>query len=61
MNLEIVLAVQRELESRVAETDALRRQHVERARYETELARRRYMKVKLRPTTKNAPRNNRRF
>lgn len=45
MNLEIVLAVQRELESRVAETDALRRQHVERARYETELARRRYMKV----------------
>jgi hypothetical protein len=40
-----VLAVQRELESRVTETDALRRQHVEQARYETELARRRYMKV----------------
>ena len=45
MNLEIVMAVQRELEARSAETDALRRQHVERTRYEAELARRRYMKV----------------
>lgn len=45
MNLEVTLAVQRELEARAAETDALRRQHVERTRYEVELARRRYMKV----------------
>src|SRR5205085_12636878 len=30
---------------RYAETDALRRQQVERARYEAELARRRYMSV----------------
>ena len=29
----------------LAETDAVRRQHVERLRYEAELARRRYMKV----------------
>ena len=35
----------RELEARTAETDALRHQHVERLRYEAELARRRYMKV----------------
>lgn len=45
MNLEVALAVQRELEARAAETDALRRQHVERTRYEVELARRRFMKV----------------
>ena len=45
MTLEVTLAVQRELEARAAETDALRRQHVERTRYEAELARRRYMKV----------------
>ena len=45
MTLEVSLAVQRELEARAAETDALRRQHVERTRYEAELARRRYMKV----------------
>ena len=45
MNLEVTLAVQRELESRAAELDAARRQHVERTRYETELARRRYMNV----------------
>lgn len=32
-------------ELRVSETDALRRKHVERAQYEAELARRRYMKV----------------
>ena len=30
MNLEVTLAVQRELESRAAEIDAARRQHVER-------------------------------
>jgi DNA invertase Pin-like site-specific DNA recombinase len=43
--LGVTLAVQQELEARAAETDALRRQHVERMRYEAELARRRYMKV----------------
>jgi DNA invertase Pin-like site-specific DNA recombinase len=45
MTLEVALAVQQELEARIAETDALQRKHVERARYEAELARRRYMKV----------------
>ena len=45
MNLEVTLAVQRELESRAAEIDAARRQHVERTRYDAELARRRYMSV----------------
>ena len=43
MNLEVTLAIQRELESRAAEIDAARRRHVERTRYEAELARRRYM------------------
>jgi len=45
MTLAVTLEVQRELEARVAETDTARRQHVERMRYEAELARRRYMKV----------------
>ena len=45
MTLEVTLAVQRELEVRAAETDALRRKHLERTRYDAELARRRYMKV----------------
>ena len=45
MTLAVSLEVQRELEARAAETDVLRRQHVERLRYEAELARRRYMKV----------------
>jgi DNA invertase Pin-like site-specific DNA recombinase len=45
MTLQVALAVQQEVEARVAETDALRRKHVERAQYEAELARRRYMKV----------------
>ena len=45
MTLAVILEVQRELEARAAETDAVRRQHVERTRYEAELARRRYMKV----------------
>jgi hypothetical protein len=43
--LDATLAVQRELEARTAESDALRRQQLERMRYETELARRRYLKV----------------
>jgi hypothetical protein len=45
MTLDMTLAVQRELEARAAESDGLRRQQLERLRYEAELARRRYMKV----------------
>jgi DNA invertase Pin-like site-specific DNA recombinase len=45
MTLEVSLAVQTEIEARAAETDTLRRQHIERTRYEADLARRRYMKV----------------
>src|SRR5262249_10221023 len=45
MALEVALSVQQELDVRWAETDRLRRQHVERVRYEAELARRRYMQV----------------
>lgn len=45
LTLEVALTVQKELESRVEETDHLRRQEVERARHEAELARRRYMQV----------------
>ena len=45
ITLAVTLDVQRELEARAAETDALRRKHVERLRYDAELARRRYMKV----------------
>jgi DNA invertase Pin-like site-specific DNA recombinase len=45
LTLEVALAVQREVEARIAETDALRRKHVDRAQYEAELARRRYMNV----------------
>ena len=45
MTLQVALAVQQEVEARIAETDALRRKHVERAQYEAELARRRFMNV----------------
>lgn len=45
MTLQVALAVQQEVEARITETDSLRRKHVERARYEAELARRRYMNV----------------
>jgi hypothetical protein len=45
ITLEVALAVQQEVELRVSETDTLRRKHVERAQYEAELARRRYMNV----------------
>lgn len=45
MALEVSLAVQQELEERFEEADALRRKAVERAQYESDLARRRYMKV----------------
>jgi DNA invertase Pin-like site-specific DNA recombinase len=45
MTVEAAWAVQQEVEARLAETDQLRRGQVERARYEAELARRRYFKV----------------
>jgi DNA invertase Pin-like site-specific DNA recombinase len=45
LTLEVALSVERELQARFDEADQLRRQHVERARYEAEVARRRYMKV----------------
>lgn len=43
--LEVALAVQEELQARAEEADRLRRQQVERARYEAELAQRRYLRV----------------
>jgi DNA invertase Pin-like site-specific DNA recombinase len=43
--LDVTLAVQGELEARWEETDRLRRTQVERARYEAELARRRFFRV----------------
>jgi DNA invertase Pin-like site-specific DNA recombinase len=43
--MEVALEVQRELESRFHEADQLRRQQVERAEYEANLARRRFMQV----------------
>jgi Recombinase zinc beta ribbon domain/Recombinase len=45
LTLEVALAVEQEVAARGAETDRLRRQQVERAQYEAELARRRYMSV----------------
>jgi hypothetical protein len=45
LTLNVAFAVQQEVEACFAETDALRLQQVERARYEAELARRRYMGV----------------
>jgi DNA invertase Pin-like site-specific DNA recombinase len=45
VTLEVALTVQQELQTRVDESDRLRRQQVERARYEAELAQRRYMRV----------------
>jgi len=43
--LELTLAVEAELQARFDEVERLRSQQVERARHETELARRRYMRV----------------
>jgi DNA invertase Pin-like site-specific DNA recombinase len=43
--LEVALAVQDEIAGRIEQADALRRAQLERARYEAELARRRYLKV----------------
>lgn len=45
VTLEVALQVQAELDRRIHEADALRRQSVERARQEADLARRRYMEV----------------
>lgn len=45
LTVDIALAVQQEIEARIGETDTLRRTQLERARYEAELARRRYMKA----------------
>jgi hypothetical protein len=43
--LEVALMVQQELQQRLNEADHLRLQHVERARYEADLARERFMQV----------------
>jgi hypothetical protein len=45
LTLEMALQVQQELENRFNEVDELRKQQVERAEYEANLARRRFMKV----------------
>ena len=45
LTLEVALAVQKELESRCDEIERLRLQEVERARYQSDLARRRFMQV----------------
>jgi DNA invertase Pin-like site-specific DNA recombinase len=45
LTLEVALTVQAEIEARAAEADAMRRGHVERARYRADLARRRYLAV----------------
>ena len=44
-SLEVAMAVQKELQDRLDEADRLRKQQVERARYETKLAQHRYMQV----------------
>ncbi len=45
MAIEVSLAVQQEIQSRLDETDRLRQKQVERARYEANVAKRRYMNV----------------
>jgi hypothetical protein len=45
MAVEVTLAVQQELQARLDEADALRHKAVERAKYEADLSRRRYMRV----------------
>ena len=45
MALELSLAIQQEIAARLEEADRLRRRQVERARYEADLARQRYMQV----------------
>jgi hypothetical protein len=44
MALDIALAVQQEVQTRLDEVDRLRRKQVERARYEADQAQRRYMR-----------------
>lgn len=43
--VQIALSVQDELQSRLHEADEIRKKHLERLRYEAELARRRYLRV----------------
>jgi DNA invertase Pin-like site-specific DNA recombinase len=45
LTLDVALAVQAEMQSRLAEADRLRQAEVKRARYEAQLAQRRYMQV----------------
>ncbi|MBF0280928.1 MAG: recombinase family protein [SAR324 cluster bacterium] len=45
MALEVALSVENEIKTRAEEVDGLRKQQVERARYETDLAKRRYLLV----------------
>ena len=45
VTLEVAMAVQQQLQEQVADADRLRRQQVERARYEADLARQRFMQV----------------
>jgi DNA invertase Pin-like site-specific DNA recombinase len=45
MALDVALGVQREIKARIEEVDRLRRKQVERARYEADLAQRRYLHV----------------
>ncbi len=45
LTLEVALAVQQEIQHRLEEADRLRQQQVERARYEADLAQRRYLQV----------------
>jgi hypothetical protein len=43
--LEVTLLIQQELQARAAEADRLRRQHVERARHEADVAQHRFLRV----------------
>jgi hypothetical protein len=43
--IDVALEVHREMQTRVAEVDQIRAQHVERRKYEADLARRRFMQV----------------
>jgi hypothetical protein len=45
LSLETTLAIQSEVEAREAEAGRLRRQHVERARHEAEVAQHRFLRV----------------
>ena len=45
VTLDVTLTVQQELQARLDESDRLRKQQVEQARYEAELAQRRYLRV----------------